>query len=213
MVSSGATSPAREPASTDMLHRVIRPSIDRALTASPRYSITWPCPPAVPIREIRARQTSFAVTPGGSAPSTVTAMSLSRRISSVWVASTCSTCAVPMPNATAPKAPSVVVCESQQTMVIPGRTMPSSGPMTCTMPWSSSPRRCSLIPNSSQFCRIRVVCRRPAGSWITLSIATVGVLWSSVPTVRSGRRTVRPAARRASKANGVFTSCSNCRST
>ena len=36
----------------------------------------------------------------------------------------------------APNAPWVEVCESPQTMVMPGLVMPSSGPMTCTMPCS-----------------------------------------------------------------------------
>jgi hypothetical protein len=48
-VSSGATIPARAPASIDMLHTVIRPSMLRARMAEPRYSITWPAPPAVPM--------------------------------------------------------------------------------------------------------------------------------------------------------------------
>ncbi len=58
--------------------------------------------------------------------------------SSVWVASTCSTSDVPMPNASAPIAPWVEVWLSPQTMVVPGRLMPSSGPMMWTMPWRAS---------------------------------------------------------------------------
>ena len=38
----------------------------------------------------------------------------------VWVASTCSTSLVPMPNASAPKAPCVEVWQSPQTIVMPG---------------------------------------------------------------------------------------------
>ena len=59
--------------------------------------------------------------------------------SSVWVASTCSTSEVPMPKASAPKAPCVLVWLSPQTMVVPGRVKPSSGPMTCTMPCACRP--------------------------------------------------------------------------
>ena len=55
------------------------------------------------------------------------------------VASTCSTSLVPIPNASAPNAPWVAVCESPQTIVIPGWVTPSSGPITCTMPWRSEP--------------------------------------------------------------------------
>ena len=53
----------------------------------------------------------------------------------VWVASTCSTSLVPMPNASAPNAPWVDVWLSPHTIVMPGWVRPSSGPITCTMPW------------------------------------------------------------------------------
>ena len=61
-----------------------------------------------------------------------------RRWGSVCVASTCSTSLVPIPNASAPKAPWVDVWESPQTIVMPGCVTPSSGPITWTTPW----RRC-----------------------------------------------------------------------
>ena len=73
-MSSGSMSPARAPASIDMLQTVIRPSIDRPRMADPRYWITWPIPPPVPSRPMMARMTSLAVTPAGRVPSTVTAM-------------------------------------------------------------------------------------------------------------------------------------------
>ena len=82
---------------------------------------------------------SFAVTPGASVPSTVIAIVLNGLSGSVWVASTCSTSLVPMPKASAPNAPWVEVCESPQTIVIPGWVSPSCGPTTCTMPCSASP--------------------------------------------------------------------------
>ena len=74
MVSSGAIIPARAPASMDMLHIVIRPSIDSARMAGPRYSMTWPMPPLVPMRPMIASTMSLAVTPAGASPSTSTAM-------------------------------------------------------------------------------------------------------------------------------------------
>ena len=55
------------------------------------------------------------------------------------MASTCSTSLVPIPNASAPNAPCVAVCESPHTIVIPGCVTPSSGPITCTIPWRSEP--------------------------------------------------------------------------
>jgi len=81
-----------------------------------------------------ARMMSLAVTPSGNVPSTVTRMFLAFFCSSVCVARTCSTSDVPMPCASAPKAPCVEVWLSPQTMVMPGRVKPCSGPITWTMP-------------------------------------------------------------------------------
>ena len=70
-----------------------------------------------------------------SVPSTCTSMFLAFLASSVCVAITCSTSEVPMPWASAPNAPCVLVWLSPHTTVMPGRVAPFSGPMTCTMPW------------------------------------------------------------------------------
>ena len=131
--------PARAPASIDMLHTVIRPSIESERKTEPRYSMTLPMPPPVPMRPITPRITSFAVDPAGSSPSTVTAIHCGRVCGSVCVASTCSTSLVPMPNASAPNAPWVLVWLSPHTTVMPGCVSPCSGPMTCTMPCPSCP--------------------------------------------------------------------------
>ena len=61
--------------------------------------------------------------------------------SSVCVAITCSTSLVPMPCASAPNAPCVLVWLSPQTTVMPGSVAPFSGPITCTMPWRLSQER------------------------------------------------------------------------
>ncbi len=79
----------------------------------------------MPILAITARMMSFAVTPGFSVPSTLIAIVLNGLSGSVWVAMTCSTSLVPMPNAIAPNAPWVEVCESPQTTVMPGIVRPS----------------------------------------------------------------------------------------
>ncbi len=131
--------PARAPASIDMLHTVIRPSMESWRMALPRYSMTWPMPPPVPMRPMMARITSLAVTPAGRSPSTSIAIQPGRTWGSVWVARTCSTSLVPMPTASAPKAPWVEVWESPQTTVMPGWVRPCSGPITWTMPWPASP--------------------------------------------------------------------------
>ena len=133
-----------------MLHTVIRPSIESARIAEPRYSMIEPIPPPVPMRAMIERTTSFAVTPAPSSPSTVIDMVPGFACGSVWVASTCSTSLVPMPNARAPKAPCVEVCESPHTIVMPGRLRPCSGPMTWTIPRLGSPMPNRRTPNSSQ---------------------------------------------------------------
>ena len=139
VVSSGATMPARAPPSIDMLQTVIRLSMDSARIASPAYSMTWPAPPPTPIRPIAARIMSLAVTPGARAPSNVIRIAIGLRCCRHWVASTCSTSDVPMPKASAPNAPWVEVCESPQTIVMPGCVTPSSGPITWTMPSRPEP--------------------------------------------------------------------------
>ncbi len=211
MVSSGATMPALAPHSIDMLAIVMRPSMESFSMTGPRYSTTWPRPPPVPTLAIRASTTSLAVTPGLSSPVTLTAIVRGRTCGSVCVARTCSTSLVPMPKASAPNAPWVEVCESPQTIVMPGWVRPSCGPITCTMPCCASPSGCRRTLNSSQLRRSVSICVRETGSAI-VSRLSVGVLWSSVAIVRSVRRTVRPAIRRPSNACGLVTSCSRCRS-
>ena len=103
-----------------MLQTVILPSIESARIAEPRYSITWPMPPPVPIVLMIARMMSFALQSVGSSPSTVTAIHFGFACSKVCVARTCSTSDVPIPSASAPNAPCVDVCESPQTIVMPG---------------------------------------------------------------------------------------------
>ena len=139
-------------------------------------------------------------------------MVLNGRSGSVWVARTCSTSDVPMPNAIEPKAPWVEVWLSPQTIVMPGWVRPSCGPMTCTIPCSTSPIGCSRMPNSAQLRRRVSTWVRDTGSAIGRSMSTVGTLWSSVAIVRSGLRTGRFARRSPSNACGLVTSCNRCRS-
>ena len=159
-----------------------------------------------------ARMMSLLVVPLGSCPSTVIAMVLNGASGRVWVASTCSTSLVPMPNASAPNAPWVEVCESPQTTVSPGWVSPSWGPTWCTIPWSASPSEWIRMPNSAALLRSVWIWVRLVGSAIGRSMSSVGVLWSSVAIVRSGRRTGRPASRRPSNACGLVTSCTRWRS-
>ena len=121
-----------------MLHTVIRPAIPRARIAEPAYSSTCPVPPAVPMRAMSTRMRSLASQPGGRSPSARIRIVLGRRCASVWVASTCSTSLVPIPKASAPKAPCVEVWLSPQTIVVPGSVVPCSGPIPWTMPCRTS---------------------------------------------------------------------------
>ena len=66
VVSSGAIIPALAPPSMLMLHTVMRPSMESARIAGPRYSIMWPAPPPVPMTPMMCSTMSFAVTPSGS---------------------------------------------------------------------------------------------------------------------------------------------------
>ena len=61
-----------------------------------------------------------------------------RRATMVWVASTCTTSEAPMPKASAPSAPWVQVWLSPQTISLPGRVRPCSGPITWAMPAPAS---------------------------------------------------------------------------
>ena len=189
-----------------MLQIVIRCSIDSERMPSPRYSNTWPVPPPMPIRAMSARMMSLALTPGPRRPSTRTSYVFGLRWSSVWVARTISTSLVPMPNASAPNAPCVAVCESPHTIVMPGWVRPSSGPMTWTMPCVSLPKAWIGMPKSWQLVSSCPIWAAACRSTIGRPRGVVGVEWSAVATVLSGRRTPRPRSRSPVKACGLVTS-------
>ena len=130
VVSSGATSPARPPASIVMLQTVMRASIGSARIASPAYSTTCPAAPSAPMRAITARIRSLAPTCGPRRPSTVIRSVRGRFCQRVWVASTWLTSEAPIPKASAPNAPWVEVWLSPHTRVTPGWVKPSSGATT-----------------------------------------------------------------------------------
>ena len=69
-----------------------------------------------------------------------------------------------------------------------------------------------MTPNSAVFSRSTSTWRAEIGSAIGWSMFSVGTLWSSVATVRSGRRTVRPVRRSPSNACGLVTSWTRWRS-
>jgi len=132
--------------------------------------------------------------------------------SSVWVASTCSTSLVPMPKARAPNAPWVEVWLSPQTMVVPGRVKPCSGPMMWTTPWRMSFIVKIGTPKSAAFCSSVSTWIRLSSSAMPPARSEVGTLWSGTARVACGWRTRRPARRSPSKACGLVTSCTRWRS-
>ena len=97
--SSGATMPHRAPASIERLHRVSRPSIESARTASPAYSTAWPAAPSAPMRAMIESAMSFAPMPGPVVPSTRMRMRFGFFCQSVCVISTWATSEAPIPNA------------------------------------------------------------------------------------------------------------------
>ena len=134
----------------DTLQTVIRSSMDMPRMTGPAYSMACPTAPAAPILAMTARMTSLAATPKGRAPFTVIRITLGFLCQRHCVASTCSTSVEPMPKASAPKAPWVAVWESPHTRTIPGWVSPCSGPMTCTIPWRTSPRPNCVMPSSRE---------------------------------------------------------------
>ncbi len=91
--------PQRPPASIDMLHSVMRPSIDSAVMALPANSTAWPCAPSAPIWAMIESAMSLAPMPAAALPLTVTRMRFGFFCHSVCVISTCATSDAPMPKA------------------------------------------------------------------------------------------------------------------
>ena len=118
--------------------------------------------------------TSLGPTPFGRAPFTSTFIVFGFSIANVWVAKTCSTSDVPIPNANAPNAPWVAVWLSPQTIVIPGCVIPCSGPITCTMPCLGSLTPNKVTPNSLQLFSNASICFFDNGSFIPRLLFEVG---------------------------------------
>ena len=149
---------------------------------------------------------SLAVTPSPGFPSTVIRIVFGRDCKIHCDANTISTSLVPIPKATAPIAPWVEVCESPQTIVIPGKVNPRSGPTTCMIPFLLSIIPKWVRPKSFAFFVKVSTCVLETGSSIGLSWSCVGVLWSGIQYIFSGRKHLIPRARNPAKACGLVTS-------
>ena len=152
------------------------------------------------------RATSFAVTPLPSSPSTVIRIVFGLDWRIHCEASTISTSLVPMPKAIAPIAPWVEVCESPQTIVMPGSVSARSGPTTWIIPFLGCIIPKWVRPKSFAFFVSVSTWVLEIGSSIGLSWSCVGVLWSGIQNTFSGRNTLMPRSRNPAKACGLVTS-------
>ena len=199
--------------SVAMLQRVIRASMSSARTAPPAYSTAHPRPPAAPCRAKIWSARSLAVTPGASRPSTEMRIVRGRLMRSVPVASACSASVEPIPHAKAPIAPWVQVWLSGQTTVAPGRTRPSSGEITWTIPCNGSRTSKTRMPAASAAERVSRMKAEPPGIRVASPRpGVVSTMWSMVQKTRDGSRTGRPDSARLLRATEPVRSCRNMRS-
>ncbi len=171
------------------LQSVMRPSIAIVRTTLPAYSTTWPRPPAMPSAAMILSATSLAVTCAPSAPSSVMRIDFGRFIAITCVARMCASSVVPQPNARAPSPPTVEAWLSGTAWVAPGSTMPSSGPTTCEMPCSGSPRSNTRMPFFAEPSRMARRNAAPDGLLSSVRPGLVETVWSCIENVRSGRGT------------------------
>ena len=153
---------------------------------------------------------SFAVTPSGAVPPTLTLKFFAFLWIRVWVARMCSTSDVPIPIASAPKAPCVDVWLSPHIIVVPGNVKPCSGPTTWTMPCLISNSLKYSTPNSLQFFSRASTCILDSSSSIPFLRSVVGTLWSTTASVFSGHLTFLLVILRPSNACGEVTSWTKC---
>ena len=128
------------------------------------------------------------------------------------VARTCSTSLVPIPKDNDASAPWVDVWESPHTKVIPGWVIPSSGPITWTIPWFIWFRSKYLI-----LCFLQLFVKVSTWSFEILSLIPdvlffVGTLWSDTAKIEFLFQIFLFSILSPSKACGEVTSCIRCRS-
>ena len=214
VLSSTDTNPTLAPASIDILHIVILASIEIFRIYDPANSTAYPVPPAVPIVLIKYKIISFEDTPSCIDPSKFILIFLSFLTFKLWVARTCSTSDVPIPIARQPKAPWVEVCESPQTILIPGSVKPNSGPITWTMPWLFELILNCFIPKSLQFLSNSTTCNFEILSSMFSTLNSlplvVGTLWSGVAMFALILHGLSDFFLRPSKAWGDVTSWRKC---
>ena len=130
--------PARAPPSMLMLQMVMRFHVERADRRPAILEHVAGSACTTPIRPMMPEDQVFRGDAGGERVRHFDREGLRPPLQQALVASTWPTSVVPMPKARAPNA--LLVWLSPQTMVLPGRVRPSSGPMMCTMPRRSCRR-------------------------------------------------------------------------
>ncbi len=106
-----------------MLHRTSRPEVGIVRIVSPWNSSARKFAPCALIFPIRWRIRSFGPTYSGKAPVTTTLIvGGTSTLSAAPSVQTLAISVAPIPNAKAPSAPWLVVCESVPTTTVPGRT-------------------------------------------------------------------------------------------
>ena len=167
-------------------------------------------PPFTPSVLMMLRMTSLAKHPLPREPVTVILLTFGFWMARHCVASTSRTWLVPMPKATVPNAPWVLVWLSPHAMVMPGCVSPSSGPMTCTMPCFPEEGSKKRMPDPRRLCSSAEIMPSASTSMNGLFRVCVGRMWSTVANVLSGYATVRLRSRSMLKAWGVVTSWMRC---
>ena len=212
VVSSGAMSPARAPPSMDMLQIVMRCSIESARMASPVYSKTWPVPPPMPMRLMRSRMMSFAVTPGCESPVDADLVGLRGALEEALGRE--DHLHLARADAEGERAERAVgggvrvAADDRHARLRQAELGTDDMDDALAVRAERVERDPELLAVALSWSTWNAACWSRIGS----ERSWVGVLWSAVAIVRSGWRTLRPRRRRPSNACGLVTSWTRWRS-
>ena len=205
--------PARAPASMLMLQTVMRPSIESARIAEPAYSTTQPVAPSVPILPMMARMMSLAVTPArqlaldGDAEGL--GLRLRQRLRGQHVLHFAGA------DAEGQRA-ECAVGRGVRVAADDGHARLGDAELGADDVHDALVGRVHVVELDAELGAVLAqrgdLRGRDLIDDVEPALFVVGTLWSTVAMERSGRRTLRPASRRPSKACGEVTSCSSCRS-
>ena len=196
-----------------MLQTVMRPSIDSARMAEPRYSMTEPIPPPVPMRPMMARITSLAVTPGGQlavdGDGHRARPLLGQRLGGEDVLDLAGADAEGQRAERAVGGGVAVAAHDRHARL--GEALLGADDVDDALVRVAHRVEGDAELGAVGGQHLHLLGRDGVGDRL-VDARWSGTLWSMVATVRSGRRTVRPASRSPSKAWGEVTSWTRCRS-